>query len=94
MGAGMPSPIKFNTDEWQGASKFRSRSSKMVRFVMKYSGGMITTPQQAQLVLLLLAVLMLGASYFMLPTQEERVLVAPPGQTIIYPENAPPRLQR
>jgi len=70
---------------------------KMVGWVMKISGGAITEQKTAEYVLLGLVVVLVGVSIFLFTWSggdSPVKLEALPGTKIIYPEGAPPRLEK
>lgn len=68
---------------------------RMVGLVLRYSGGLVRDERTAQYVLLGFVVLAVVFTFFMFSRSDEPKVrfVAPPGSKIIYPNNAPPRLQ-
>ena len=62
---------------------------------MKYSGGLIKDGKQASYFLIgFVMVAIVGVIIFLFSSGGNKAkFEAPPGQKIIYPENAPPRLE-
>ncbi|HBB56469.1 TPA: hypothetical protein DEW47_01885 [Patescibacteria group bacterium] len=88
------SRVKFKGEQ-QYVRPYYSDTPKIIQLVMKYSGGYIKDEKQASYVLLgVVAVAIVIAIIFLFSGGGSKAkLEAPPGQKIIYPENAPPRLQ-
>ena len=89
------SGVKFE-EEWQyPARSFNSENPKIIQWVIKYSGGYVKDEKQAQYVLFgFVAVAIIIVSILLFSGGGNKAkFEAPPGQKIIYPENAPPRLQ-
>lgn len=89
------SRVTFEAEEMQrSVASFQTPTPKIVRWVIQYSGGFIKNEKQAQYVLLgFVAVAIIFVSVFVFGDGNKAKLKAPPGQKIIYPENAPPRLE-
>lgn len=88
--------ITFDTDQFQRpVHSFQSRTPKIVQWVMHHSGGVIKDEKQAQYVLLgFIAVAFVIMFIFLFSGGGSKAeFKAPPGQKIMYPENAPPRLE-
>lgn len=67
---------------------------KIIQWVIKYSGGLIKTREQANYFLLGTATLLIIISLYLLFNSGEKpnIIPLPPGAQIIYPEGEPPRL--
>jgi len=88
------SRVKFEGEQQHRRPRY-SDTPKIIQWVIKYSGGYIKDENQASYVLLGFVVLAIVVSLFLFfgGGGNEAEFKAPPGQKIIYPENAPPRLQ-
>ncbi len=86
--------IEFETDNY-GAPSTTTKTSWVIRWIMKMSGGYIKDERQASYVALGFVVGATALSFFLISGESgsKAKFEAPPGQEIIYPENAPPRLQ-
>jgi hypothetical protein len=74
----------------------KTQHSRLTRWIIKYSGGIIKTERQAQAIMALIAMLLIGHLAIDLIQSDEtknNVLHAPPGKTIVYPDNAPPHVE-
>lgn len=90
------SRIKFEGEEFQrSARSFQTPTPKIVQWVIEYSGGYIKDEKQAQYALIgFVAVAIIVVFIFLFSGGGNKAkFEAPPGQKIIYPENAPPRLE-
>ena len=90
------SRIKFEGEEFQRPSQtFQTPTPKIVQWVIKYSGGYVKDEKQATYVLIGFVALAIIVVFIFLFSGggNKAKFEAPPGQKIIYPENAPPRLQ-
>lgn len=90
------SRVKFEGEEFQRpAQSFQSQTPKVIQWVIKYSGGYIKDEKQASYAILGFVVLAIVVVIFFLFSDggSKAKFEAPPGQKIIYPENAPPRLE-
>ena len=69
---------------------------KIIRLIMKISGGAIKDERQAEYTLLGFAILAIIVSLFLFfwGGAKKAKIEAPLGQKIIYSENAPPRLEK
>ena len=87
--------VKFEGEQ-QYARPYYSGTPKIIQLVMKYSGGYIKDEKQASYVLLGFVAVAIIISLFLIfgGGGNKAEFKAPPGQKIIYPENAPPRLQK
>ena len=95
--AGDDSGVKY-TDEtgWRAMRYYHEpMSPRIIQWTMKYSGGLITNERQANYVLIGFVVLAIIFVFILMFSGggNKAEFKAPPGQKIIYPENAPPRLQ-
>lgn len=91
-----PPRIILPGEEFQhSARSFESENPKIIQWVIKYSGGYIKDDKQASYVLIgFVAIAIIIVSIFLFSGGGNKAkFEAPPGQKIIYPENAPPRLQ-
>jgi hypothetical protein len=91
-----PSHITFeNEEQLRPAQSSNNKASGIAQWVMKNSGGSIKNETQANYVLIALIVLCAVTTLFLMLSggKSKAKFVAPPGQQIVYPENAPPRLQ-
>jgi hypothetical protein len=91
-----PPRIAFEGKEFQQpAQSLQAQTPKIVQWVMTYSGGSVKNEKQAQYVLIGFVVVALIVTFISLSGSGESKakLEAPPGQEIIYPENAPPQLR-
>lgn len=90
------SRVKFEGEEFQRTRQsFQTPTPKIVEWVMKYSGGFVKDEKQASYVLVgfVAVAVVVVISFLFSGGGSKAKLEAPPGQKIIYPENAPPRLQ-
>ncbi|MDP2704236.1 MAG: hypothetical protein Q8P01_03350 [bacterium] len=89
------SRIKFEGEEFQRSRSFQTPTPKIVQLVIKYSGGYVKDEKQATYVLIgFVALAIVVVIIFLFSGGGSGAkFEAPPGQKIIYPENAPPRLQ-
>ena len=90
------SRIKFEGEEFQRSRQsFQTPTPKIVELVMKYSGGLIKDEKQANYFLIGFVVVAIVVVIIFLFSGggSKAKFEAPQGQKIIYPENAPPRLQ-
>ena len=89
------SRIKFEGEEFQRPRSFQTPTPKIVQWVIKYSGGYVKDEKQATYFLIgFVAVAIIFISIFVFNSGGSKAeFKAPPGQKIIYPENAPPRLE-
>lgn len=77
------------------AFQYESKPSKMAQMVMKYSGGIVKTEDQANRVLLWFAIVLFAGvalSFFVGGSKPKPV--APPGYHFVYPPNAPYYLEK
>ena len=91
-----PPKIVFEGEEFQRPVRsFETPTPKIVGWVIKYSGGYIKDEKQANYVLIGFVVLAIIFVFILMFSGggNKAEFKAPPGQKIIYPENAPPRLQ-
>lgn len=88
--------ITFEGEEIQRPSALsQTQTPRIVRWVMQNSGGFIKDEKQAQYVLagfVAIAIILVSILVFNGDGTNAK-FEAPPGQEIIYPENAPPRLE-
>ncbi|MBU1246687.1 hypothetical protein KJ973_00270 [Patescibacteria group bacterium] len=91
-----PSKIVFEGEEFQQtAHSFQTSTPKIIQWVIKYSGGLIKDERQANYVLIgFVAVAIIVVFIFLFSGGSKAKFEAPLGQKIIYPENAPPRLEK
>ena len=90
-----PSKIVFEGEQFQWPSQsFQTQTPRIVQWVIKYSGGYIKDEKQAQYALIgFVAVAIIIVFIFLFSGGGNKAeFKAPPGQKIIYPENAPSRL--
>lgn len=77
----------------------QNNQSILGRFFIKISGGLIKTNSGATHAMIIIAILLIGISVFVfwrgLKTNEivELPIVAPEGETVIYPRSGPPRIR-
>ncbi|MDO8465539.1 MAG: hypothetical protein Q7S46_09865 [Gallionella sp.] len=90
-----PPKIVFEGEEFRQPRSFQAPTPKIVEWVIKYSGGAVKDEKQANYVLIGFVVVAVVIVFIFLFSGggSKAKLEAPPGQKIIYPENAPPRLQ-
>jgi len=92
------SKVEFEKTEWQQSNRsFNTDASKMIQWVIKYSGGGLKDEKQASYTLIGFVVVMIGVSLFLIFSggdESGAKIEAPPGQKVIYPENWPPLLQK
>lgn len=83
--------MKFKIEESE-----TSEIPRMVRLVMKYSRGYVKDQKTAEYVLLAFVVVAFALSLFLIfgGGDESDKYTIPLGTRIIYPPNAPPRLER
>ena len=92
-----PKGIEFETDSYKAVKFYdQTNAPKIVKLVMKYSGGAIKEEKQAYWVLFGFVVMAIIVSLFLFfgRTAKEAKIEAPAGYKIIYPENMPPRLEK
>ena len=88
--------IQFEIPSY-GAVKYYQETDtpKMVKLVIKLSGGAIKEQKQAEYILLGFVVVTIIVSGFLVFSGGSKTKIeAPPGYKIIYPPNAPPRLEQ
>jgi len=91
-----PEKIVFGNEEFQRTRQsFQTPTPNILQWVIKYSGGVVKDEKQASYVLIGFVVVAIVVSLFLFfgGRESKAKFEAPPGQKIIYPENAPPRLQ-
>lgn len=92
-----PSKIVFEGEEFQRSSQsFQTPMPKVVQLVIKYSGGLIKDEKQANYFLIgfvVVAIVIIFVFLFSGGSGKAKFEV-PPGQKIVYPINAPPRLEK
>ena len=90
-----PSRIVFEGEKFQRPSRsFQTPTPKIVKWVIKYSGGLVKDEKRATYVLMgFVAVAIIIVFIFLFSGGSRAKFEAPPGQKIIYPENEPPRLE-
>lgn len=90
-----PPKVVFEGEKFQQSQYFQTPTSKIVQWVIKYSGGTVKNEKQANYVLIGFVVVAVVISLFLVfgGGSGKTKFEAPPGQKIIYPENAPPHLQ-
>lgn len=90
-----PPRITFEGEEFQRpVTSFQTQTPKIVQWIVQYSGGFIKDEKQAQYALMGFMIAAVVTSIFLFSGGgNEAKFEAPPGQKIIYPENAPPRLE-
>lgn len=90
------SRITFEGEEIQRPSALsQTQTPRIVRWVMQNSGGLIKDEKQAQYALVgfvITAIILVSILVFSDGATDAK-FEAPPGQRIVYPENAPPRLE-
>lgn len=86
---------KFQEEDQSPQYFFRPGTPKIIRWLIKYSGGLIKNENQAAYVLIGFVALAVIVVLFLVFGRggKEAEIKAPPGQRIIYPENEPPRLE-
>lgn len=86
----------FENEEPQHPQTFQTQTSRIIHWVIKYSGGYVKDEQQAHYVLIGFVVMSFFITFFILfsSSTNKANIEAPPGYEIIYPENEPPRLQK
>ncbi len=92
-----PSRITFEGEEFQRPTRsFQPQTPKIVQWVMQYSGGYIKDEKTAQYALIGFVAIAIVVTFFFLfsGSGSKAKFEAPPGEKIIYPENAPPRLEK
>ncbi|MEK7081087.1 MAG: hypothetical protein AAB902_01740, partial [Patescibacteria group bacterium] len=90
--------VKSNIEQVKQAAAISKTSNipKIVQLVIKCSGGVIKEEKQAKYVLLGFVVVAIIISLFLVfrGGGSKAKIEAPAGQKVIYPENAPPRLEK
>lgn len=92
-----PPKIVFEGEQFQRTTRsFETPTPKIVQWVIKYSGGLIKDERQANYILIgFVAVAIIVSLFLFLGGGSGKAKIeAPSGQKIIYPENAPPRLEK
>lgn len=91
-----PPKVMFENEQFQRPRSFQATTPKMVEWIIRYSGGAIKDEKQANYVLIGFVVVAIVISIFLVfgGGGSKAKFEAPPGQKIIYPENAPPYLQK
>jgi len=91
-----PPKIVFEDEQSQRLRSFQTTTPKIVGWVIKYSGGLVKNEKQANYVLVgfIVVAIVVVIIFLFSGGGSKAKLEAPPGQKIIYPENAPPRLQK
>jgi len=87
--------VKFEIPSY-GALKYykETEAPKMVKLVMKYSGGAIKEQRQAEWILFGFVIIAIGISLFLFfGGNKGSNMSLPPGAKIIYPPGEPPRLE-
>ncbi len=80
--------------DYRQSNQSRSNSSGLTGWIMHHSGGLISTPSQANVMFVVIILIALGIIfYFLSTTQNTGEIVAPAGETVVYPADAPPRLE-
>lgn len=75
---------------------FQKQTPKIIYWTIKYSNGLIKNENQAQYLLLgfvALSIIFTFSLYFSSGSGNKAKFVVPPGKVIIYPSDAPPRLE-
>ena len=89
--------IKFENDErGKPVPGFTDGTPKIVQLIMKQSGGAIKSEKQAEYLILGFSILAIVISIFLFFNRSEgkkQKIEVSPGRTIIYPDDAPPRIQ-
>jgi len=85
---------KSQGGQWSPGHYVSPFAPKIIRWLIKYSGGLIKNEKQASHVLIGFVVLAIIISLFLFFGGKKAEIEAPPGQKIIYPPNEPPRLQQ
>jgi len=87
--------VKFDEDQWvQPAPSFTEESPTIIQLVVKWSGGSISE-RQAEYVLFGFVILAIAVSLFLFFSGSRGPNIPlPSGGKIIYPGNAPPRLEQ
>ncbi|HWH16120.1 MAG TPA: hypothetical protein VNU25_00845 [Candidatus Paceibacterota bacterium] len=89
--------VVFDSEEFQRTAGFsQTQAPGIIRWTIRFSGGLITNEKQAQYVLMglvvmaviLVPVLMLSGG------GDAAKFEAPPDRKIIYPKDGPPRLEQ
>ena len=85
--------VKF--EEYRASRSYYPGTPKIIQWVIKYSGGLVKDEKQASYVLIgFVAVAIIIVLFLVFSGGGGKTEIkAPPGQRIIYPENAPPRLE-
>jgi len=88
------SNITFEEDSLSTRQYQTLQPSRIVKLVMRYSGGIVKNEKQANYILLVFVVLAIITSLLLISGGNGKSeLKAPTGNKIIYSPNAPPRLQ-
>ena len=90
--------VTFESEQYKSSplpQQSPASRSKIVRLVITSSGGLVQNEQQAIRVLIGFVVAAFIITIFLIfgGGGGEAELKAPPGRTIVYPDNAPPRLE-
>lgn len=93
---GIPT-VRFEEDQWQRPDQAASlEPSKTTQWILRHSGGLLKTETQVTYALIAsiaVMVILMGIILFS-GGGGNATFKAPPGQKILYPANAPPRLEK
>jgi len=89
--------VVFESEEFQRTAAFsQTRAPGIIRWTIRFSGGLITNEKQAQYALIgfvVMAVILVPILVFS-GGGDTAKFEAPPNQKIIYPQDGPPRLEQ
>jgi len=88
--------VEFQDDYVSRSYDDYDNTPKMVRFIKNHSGGIIKNEKQASYVLIgfVVVAFIIMFIFLFIGGGGKAKFKAPPGQKIIYPKNAPPRLEK
>ncbi|HCR52661.1 TPA: hypothetical protein DIV48_03415 [Candidatus Kaiserbacteria bacterium] len=91
-----PPKVQFEEEQWQQPSRVSyAEPSKATLWILQHSGGLLKNEKQIAYVLIaFIAVLAIVMGMMLFGNGGNATFKAPPGQKILYPPNAPPRLEK
>lgn len=89
--------VRFENESFgRPIQSLKIQTPRMVQWIIKFSNGYIKNEKQATYILIgFIVIAVIITSLFVLTNKRDKAeLKAPFGYKIIYPENAPPRLEK